>query len=206
LIGDRKCNPENAAKYDVENRTSFHCLTGHIKAELFLMIEPDPHGTESGKDGHFHIALICANARVPETPTEPDRCQITDDTCPFVGPVGPTDRDPKKRKFALANKIVQGVAFIDFFGSQILSSTLESKGPNKKLANSKVFELNKSLLSSGIINTETFQVIDNLRKTRNVLAHDPEGYLKFTENQLYEFSRIAAQTASYLENRAQKGS
>ena len=56
----------------------------------------------------------------------------------------------------------------------------------------RVAELEKILVISNLIDAETYQKVDELRKLRNKLAHSPNEYLKFDEKELYDWSNDAS--------------
>jgi hypothetical protein len=124
------------------------------------------------------------------------RCKITDSTCPFIAPLGSDEVSPERRKFGYANTIIQNIAFIEFYGSQLVNEILQKK----KLApihSLRVAELEKILVISDLIDAETYQKIGKLRRMRNKLAYSPKEYLKFTERDLNECS-IEAIALSYV--------
>jgi hypothetical protein len=184
---DRITRLEKARQYDVREDIPFRCLIGKTDAKLHIMIEPDPHGDERGTHSHFHTVLMCPNVKVVGIP-EPDRCQITDSTCPFVAPVGSEERYPELRKFRYANEIIQKIAFIEFYGSQLVNEILKKKKLAPIQYSLRVAELEKILVVSDLIDTETYRKIVDLRRMRNKLAHSPKEYLKFAEKELYGYS------------------
>ena len=187
---------KKATKYDVRKDVLFRCLIGKTDAELNIMIEPDPHGDESGTHSHFHTFTMCPNTKIVDAP-EPDRCKITDSTCPFIAPVGSDEVNPDRRKFKYANTIIQEIAFIEFHGSQLVNEILQKKKLAPIPYSLKVAELEKILVISDLIDAETYQEVGELRRIRNKLAHSPKEYLKFTEKDLYECS-IEASKLSYF--------
>jgi hypothetical protein len=196
-----------ATRYDVRKDIPFRCLIGKTDAELHIMIEPDPRGDESGTYSHFHTVMMCPNMKIVDVP-EPDRCKITDSTCPFIAPVGSDERSPELRKFRYANEIIQKIAFIEFYGSQLVNEILRKKKLTPIQYNLKVAELEKILVVSDLINAETYQKVGNLRRMRNKLAHSPKEYLNFREKDLYECSREADRlsyvVADLLKNTSEK--
>ena len=165
-------------KYDVHERIPFYCPIGKNEATISIMVEPDPHGDESGKHSHFHTATMCQNMKIVDIP-EPDRCGITNSTCPFISPVG-EERDPERRKFRYASTIIQKIASIEFHGLQLVNEILQKK-KLKPIDTLTVAELEKILIVSNLIDTETYQKFNKLRRMRNKFAHSPNEYLKFTE-------------------------
>ena len=118
---------KKATKYDVRKSMRFHCLIGKTEATLSVIIEPDPHGDERGTHAHFHTVPMCPKIKIVDIP-EPDRCQITNKTCPFIAPLGSSKRNPELRKLDYAYTIIQKMAFIEFYGSQLVNEILGSKG------------------------------------------------------------------------------
>jgi hypothetical protein len=199
LVNNRKCNPENAREFDVTNRIRFYCLIGHNEAEIYVMIEPDPHGTESGDDGHFHVGVSCENLSVAEIPSEPDRCRINGNTCQFTLPIGNLHRYCDQRKFHLSNKIIQGISSIEQYAKQIVNANLKSnlRKPHKLT----VHNLTKALLDLGVIDDTCYKEIDALRNTRNKLAHDPKVFLDYAEHELYDLSKKIDEVVRYLHDK-----
>lgn len=188
---DNDTHLKKAFQYDVEETLHFHCLIGKTDATLTIMIEPDPHGDEKGTHAHFHIAYFCTNLKIMDFP-EPDRCRITDKTCPFIAPLGSDERYPERRKFGYASKIIQELAFIEFYGSQLVNEILEKKKQKPIGYSLRVAELERILVVSDMIDVETYQTLDELRRLRNKLAHSPNEYLKFDEKELYDRSNKAS--------------
>lgn len=175
-------------KYGVNKRIPFHCPIGKTEATISIMVEPDPHGDESGTHSHFHTTTMCDNMKIVDTP-EPDRCRITNSTCPFISPVG-EERDPERRKFRYASTIIQKIASIEFHGLQLVNEILKKK-KLKPIDTLSVAELEKILIVSNLIDTETYQKFGKLRRMRNKFAHSPNEYLKFAEKELYDWSHEA---------------
>jgi hypothetical protein len=196
-----------ATKYDVSTDIPFRCLIGKTDAELHIMIEPDPHGDERGTHSHFHALMMCPNMKIVDVP-EPDRCKITDNTCPFIAPLGSDERNPELRKFRYANEIIQKIASIEFYGSQFVNEILRKKKLAPIQYNLRVAELEKILVVSDLIDVETYRKVGILRRMRNKLAHSPKEYLKFSERDLYECSREADRLsyvfADLLKNTSKK--
>jgi hypothetical protein len=193
---DRDARWKKAIRYDVNKTISFQCLIGKTKAELHIIVEPDPHSDESGTHSHFHTVTRCPNMKIVDVP-EPDRCRITESTCPFIAPVGSDEVSPELRKFRYANTIIQKIAFIEFYGSQLVNEILQKKKLAPIRYNLRVAELEKILVISDLIDAETYQKVGKLRRMRNKLAHSPKAYLKFTEKDLYNCS-IEADKLSYV--------
>lgn len=193
---DRNARYEKAMQYDVNEVVPFRCLIGKTQAELHIMIEPDPHGDESGTHSHFHTVIMCPNMKIVDVP-EPDRCRITNSTCPFIAPLGSDERNPELRKLRYANIIIQKIAFIEFYGSQLMNEILQKKKLAPIQHNLRVAELEKILVISDLIDAETYQKVGKLRRMRNKLAHSPKEHLKFTEKYLYKCS-LEADKLSYV--------
>jgi len=206
---DERARLRQTTKYDVREKCHFRCLIGKSDATLSIMIEPDPHGDESGTHSHFHTVTMCPNMKIVDLP-EPDRCRITDSTCVFIAPCGSDETSPQRRKFRYASTIIQKIALIQFHGTQLLNEMLKKKElkPVGDGDNIKVAELERLLVISNLIDAETYQTIGNLRRMRNKLAHSPNEYLKFSEKKLYEWSneadRLSYAVAKLLEKHQQK--
>jgi hypothetical protein len=206
-VDEKKSRLKKAFQYDVNGKIPFRCLIGKTDAELHIMIEPDPHGDESGNHSHFHTVTMCPNIKIVDTP-EPDRCRITNGTCPFIAPFGSDERSPELRKFRYANEIIQKIAFIEFYGSQLVNKILQKKKLAPIRYSLRVAELEKILIVSDLIDAETYRKVGNLRRIRNKLAHSPKEYLKFSEKELYECSkdadRLSFLVADLLKNTNKK--
>ena len=192
---EERTHLKKITKYDVDEDIHFRCLVGKVDAIIGVSIEPDPHGDESGKHSHFHTTLICPKTRIVDVP-EPDRCQITNTTCPFIAPSGSDEVSPESRKLKLALAIIQEMAFLEFYGSQLVNKLLQKKKLEPIGYTLKVAELEKILVISDLIDAKTYQKVSKLRKIRNKLAHSPKQYLKFTEKELHEKS-LEANTLAY---------
>jgi len=194
-----KTDLKKATRHDVDKDILFHCLIGNSEVILFIMIEPDPHGDETGNHAHFHTGIRCPNIEIVDFP-EPDRCQITDMTCPFIAPLGSHERSPELRKRNYAHTIIQMMALIEAYGSQLVNKVLGSKGLRHTPDNLRVVELANIMIISGWIDNETFEKINSLRRVRNKFAHKPRQYLEFTEKELYEMSIDARELANAIKN------
>ena len=181
---------KKSTKYHVTKNIGFQCLIGKTKAILGIIIEPDPHGDEQGTHAHFHTTLICPNIKIVDIP-EPDRCQITNRTCPLIAPLGSHKRDTELRKLDYAHTIIQMMAFIEFYGSQLVNIFLTTKGLPPTQSNLRLVELARIMVISDLIDKEEFEKINRLRKVRNKLAHNPKEYLNFSEKELFELSMDA---------------
>jgi len=175
---------KKSTRYDVDEDLRFQCLIGNTKAALGIFIEPDPAGNGKGIHAHFHTTMRCPNMKIVDFP-EPDRCKITDETCPFIAPLGSYERDPKLRKWQYAYKLVQMVALIEFYGSQLVNEILVSKGLPRAKNALRLMEVNRIMVASSLIGKRTYQKIDQLRRVRNKLAHDPRRYLEYKEKRLF---------------------
>jgi hypothetical protein len=123
---DGRTRLRKITKYDIDEYIHFRCLIGKVDAIIDVMIEPDPLGDESGKHSHFHTTILCPKTRIVGIP-EPDRCQITNSTCPFIAPMGSNEVSPESRKLKLALAIIQEMAFVEFYGSQLVNEILQEK-------------------------------------------------------------------------------
>ena len=177
-------------KYHVQRDINFQCLIGKTEATLGIIIEPDPHGDGKGTHAHFHTVITCPNTKILDVP-EPDRCRITNRTCPFIAPLGSYRRNPELRKRDYAHTIIQMVAFIEFYGSQLVNKILANKRLPPIPTNLRLVELNRIMILSDLIDKKAFEKINQLRKIRNKLAHNPKEYLSFSEKELFELSMDA---------------
>jgi hypothetical protein len=195
MDSNSKFDLRKATKHDVDKSVRFQCLVGKTEATLWVLIEPDPHGDEKGTHAHFHTVIRCPQIEIVDIP-EPDRCQISGKTCPFIAPLGSPERNLELRKFNYANMIIQMMAFVEFYGTQLVSIMLSSKGVAYEQDNWGLWELDRIMIMCGLIDKETFKKIDELRKLRNKLAHKPMQYLKFTEKQLFQLSMNASEISN----------
>lgn len=188
---------ERSTKYDVTKNIRFRCLLRKTEAILGITIEPDPNGDETGTHAHFHTSILCSNIKIVDLP-EPDRCQITNKTCRFIAPFGSHKRDLQLRKRDYATTIIQMVAFIEFYGSQLVNKILATKGLSHIQENLRLVDLARIIIVSDLIDKELFEKINKLRKIRNKLAHNPREYLNFSEKQLYKLSMDAREVSDDL--------
>jgi len=186
-----------SAKYDVDKNICFQCLIGKTEAILGIFIEPDPHGDRIGTDAHFHTTVRCPKKKIVDIP-EPDRCRITNTTCPFIASFGSHERDSKLRKRDYAHKIIQMMAFVEFYGSQLVNVILVTKGLPLIQSNLRLVELNRIMIVSDLIDKKLFGKINRLRKIRNKLAHNPKEYLNFSEKELFELSMDAQELSDTM--------
>ena len=187
---------KKSMKHDVYVEIPFQCLIGKTKAILAIHIEPDPHGNGKGTHAHFHTTIICPKLKIVDVP-EPDRCKITDKTCPFVAPFGSHLRSPELRKQMYVHDIVQSLAFIEYYGTQLVNKKIFMP-LGVKVNTLRLSELNRLLIATNLISKEQFEKLEKIRKTRNRLVHDPDSYLDFDEKELYELSMEAGKLASKL--------
>ena len=187
---------------DRECNLPFSCKIGQLDAELNVSVEPDPHGNGKGTHAHFHTIIMCPKIKIPDWP-EPDRCQVTDETCPFWEPLGGYEREPDSRKWIYAQQFLHHVSSIEFSSTQLLSVSLMSKGfeiaselPDLSYANSTRF-----LRALGLVDNSTYKDLEGIRKERNKLAHDPEAYLTFQEQDLFELMLKSRSLAGLLKDR-----
>jgi hypothetical protein len=206
---DQEERLKKAWQHDVNERMRFRCLIGKTEATLSIMIEPDPHGDERGTHAHFHTIITCPNIKIVDLP-EPDRCRITDNTCPFIAPLGSSERSPELRKLGYAHDIIQKMAFIEFYGSQLVNAIFSTKGLASVQENLRVAELSRIMIMSDLVDNETYDKINRLRRIRNKLAHNPKQHLKFSEKQLFEWSmearELSSAVAKLLESKTSDGS
>lgn len=185
---------KKSTRYDVTKNIRFQCLIGKTEAILDITVEPDPHGDGRGTHAHFHTTLSCPNKKIVDIP-EPDRCQIINTTCPFIAPLGSYERNPNLRKFNYANMIIQAMAFIEFYGSQLVNKLLTTRSL-PPISNPRLLELSRIMVVSDLIDREEFGRINKLRKVRNKLAHNPKEYLNFSEKKLFELSMGAQELSN----------
>lgn len=190
---------ERSIKYDVNKYIRFQCLIGQIEAELGIMIEPDPIGDELGTYAHFHTTIHCPNIKIVNVP-EPDRCQITNNTCPFIAPFSSHKRDPKLRKNTYAHEIIHRISLIEFYGSQIVNEVLKANGLKADIDNATIFTLIRMMKISKVIDKKMFYDLEKIRKIRNKLVHDPEKYLTYSERDLHKWSIESNEISNQIRN------
>lgn len=195
MDADEDAHSKRTVHYDVHKIIGFRCPIGKTEAVIGIMIEPDPHGDESETDSHFHSIASCHKMKIADFP-EPDRCNITDATCPFTAPIDSDETSSERRKFSYASTIIQKIAFIEVYGSQLVNEILKKK--KLKPISIRVAELEKILVTSDLIDSETYQKLDKLRHMRNEFAHSPNRHLKFTEKDLYDSSMEADKLSSIV--------
>ena len=180
----------------------FNCKIGGVKAYIRVHIEPDPHGDGKGTDAHFHTAIDCPKIKVVVDSPEPDRCSVTDKTCPFVQPLGGIERDEKLRKKYYAGEIILAVTSIEQYSKKILLDYFKSNNIKISVNKVKKFRLadvTMFLYALKLIDYETYLDLNKIREIRNDLAHDPEAYLKFKEKELYEALLLAYECVEKLK-------
>jgi len=185
------------SKYDVDVSIPFYCLIGKTKVTLSVLVEPDPHGDGKGTDAHFHTAVLCPYIKVVEIP-ELDRCRITDETCPFVTPLGSRLRSPEQRKSFYAHEIIRYAAFIEFYGTQLVNEKIFKPLGLKGVGNLRLVELNRILLASKLIDKKMYKRLEKIRSVRNKLAHEPNAFLRFSERELFKLTREALKAVTEL--------
>jgi uncharacterized protein YutE (UPF0331/DUF86 family) len=189
---------------DVNVHIPFQCKIGGVKATLGILIEPDPHSDGKGTHAHFHTTIICPKIKIVDYP-EPDRCQITDETCPFWEPMGGYKRDPSSRKWLYAHHLIHSIASIEHTGTQLVNMIFEKEGLSLK-NELRLIELNRLLLVSKLIDKRVYKQLEELRKVRNKLAHKPNAYLEFEEKKLFKLIEKANNTFSILSSTSSSGS
>lgn len=187
---------------DKECDVPFSCKVGQITAELNVCIEPDPHGDGKGTHAHFHTMILCPKIKIVDHP-EPDRCQVTNETCPFVEPFGGYERDSDTRKWVYAQRFLHHVTFIEFYSMQLINVSLRSKGfkIEQEIPDLRYVDIIRFLRALALVDNPTYAELDGVRKKRNTLAHRPEEYLKFQEKELFELELKAQRLASFLNTR-----
>jgi hypothetical protein len=194
LNEDKEKPVSKRIEYEKDGTINFRCPIGKVNPSIHVMIEPDPHGDDSGEHSHFHATLLCPKTKIVDFP-EPDRCKITNESCPFAAPIG-NERTSEQRKFRYSSTIIQMLAFIEFYGSQLVNEILKKKKLKPIGYSLRVAELEKILVISNLIDSETYEALSKVREKRNKLAHNPNEYLKFSEKELYEWS-LEATKLSY---------
>lgn len=188
---------QKAHEYDRHTEINFHCFIGETEAILSMLLERDPHGDGKGTHAHFHTIIMCPKLKIVDYP-EPDRCQVTEKTCPFIAPLGSPKRYSKLRKFDYAHTIIQMMAFVEFYGAQLVNSLFADKGLPPPRDNPRLSELSRIMVISHLIHDEDFRKINKLRKIRNKLAHRPKAYLSFSEKELFKLSREAQELSGSI--------
>ena len=191
---------ELANEFDVETIIPFQCQIGNVEAKIVVIIEPKPHGEI--EHAHFHTAITCPKIKMVHFP-EPDRCQITDETCPFWEPKGGLKREPSTRKWLYAHQLIQVVASIELTGTQLMNMIFKNEGLSLK-GDPRLMELNRLLIVSKLIDKDVYYQLEELRDVRNKLAHDPNKYLEFEEIYLFGLSFRAEKIDSFLRERIKK--
>lgn len=193
-------NFDQVDKTDVETTIPFFCKIGQTKAELFVMIEPDPHDDGKGTHAHFHSGILyCPKKKIVDLP-EPDRCKVTDETCPFWESFGGYQRNPTRRKWLYAQRFIHSFSSIEFYGTQLMTAFLKSKGCKnlEKLPELDFWKIMNFLRIFGQIDKAIHGRLNKIKETRNKLAHNPEAYMEFEEKELFEKDLEAAKLESEL--------
>ena len=190
---------------DVIQRVPFLCKIGQTEAYIYVHIEPDPHGDGKGTHAHFHAVPHCPKTKIVDYP-EPDRCQVTDETCPFWEPLGGYERDPTTRKWVYAQQFLHYASFIEFYGMQLINISLRSKGFKliTELPDLKWADIVKFLRALDVIGTDIYSELNSIRKKRNKLTHHPEEYRGFEEKELFELMIKTQKLASLLYGKSKQ--
>jgi hypothetical protein len=170
---------------DVRSELNFFCEIGEVKALVGLHVEPAPHGDPS--HGHLHVSLLCEKVCIPDFP-EPDRCSLTNRTCPFQLEFGHHLLHEESRKKDYANQILLSSAHIEYYGAIRLRRYHDSQGLSfnqRKLNLSRIIQL---LKTNGLIDPVTYAELVRLKDCRNRLAHQVDALEKYTEQELYSFT------------------
>jgi hypothetical protein len=184
---------------DVTQRIPFFCKIGQVEAYIYVHIEPDPHGDDKGTHAHFHAVPHCPKIKIVNYP-EPDRCQVTEETCPFWEPVGGYHRDETTRKWVYSQQFIHHISLAEFYGNQLIITALRAKGfkVTKKLPDFRFTDIITLLSALEIINNDVYKNLNELRVKRNTLVHRPEAYKEFEEKELYELALKALELATLL--------
>jgi hypothetical protein len=158
----REGNFKAASEADAHVHIPFQCKTGNTPAELGILIEPDPHGVGNGTHAHFHTTILCPKINIVEAP-EPDRCQVTNQTCNFWEPFGGYNRDPCLRKWLYAQRLIHTIARVEFYGTQLVNMIFKSKGLDMK-GDLRLVEINRLLMVANSISQGIYGKIEKLRK------------------------------------------
>lgn len=190
---------KKSSEADITQTIPFFCKIGQVEAYIYVHIEPDPHGDEKGTHAHFHAVPHCPKTKIVDYP-EPDRCQITDETCPFWEPTGGYQRDETTRKWVYSQQFIHYISLAEFYGNQLIITTLRAKGfkVTTELPDFKFVDIIKLLRALEIINNDVNKDLNELRRQRNKLVHRPEAYKEFEEKELFELTSKAQKLASLL--------
>ena len=196
---------KRSTKANVIHRVPFFCKIGQVEAYVFVHIEPDPHGNGKGTHAHFHAVPHCPKTKIVDYP-EPDRCQVTDDTCPFWEPVGGYERDSTTRKWVYAQQFLHYSGLTEFYGRQLINISLRSKGfkITTKLPDLRFIDIIKFLRALEVIDTDLYKELNKIRDRRNKLAHRPEEYKGFEEKELFELMIKTQKLASLLYGKSKQ--
>lgn len=184
---------------DVIQRIPFLCKIGQTEAYIYVHIEPDPHGDGKGTHAHFHAVPHCPKTKIVDYP-EPDRCQVTNETCPFWEPTGGYQRDATTRKWVYSQQFIHYLSLAEFYGNQLIITTLRAKGfkVTTELPDFRFVDIIKLLRALEIINNDVYKDLNELRGKRNKLVHHKKTYKEFEEKELFELTSKAQKLASLL--------
>ena len=102
------------------------------------------------------------------------------------------------RKWEYASKLIQMVALIEFYGSQLVNRILVSKELPAAKNSLRLVEINRLMVASGHIDKRTYQKIDQLRRLRNKLSQDPKRYLEYKEKRLFRLFMEAQRLSTVI--------
>jgi len=184
---------ENVYKYDLDIHIPFNCLIGKVESLLCISIEPDPHGDESGSCSHTHVTLICQKMKIGDSP-ESDCCGVTGEPCQFdVGQH--LDTNIQKKIFSL--EIIQNCAMIEHYGSICINHLLETKKIERNL---DFYHLGLFLFVAHLIDKDTYDKIEKIRKIRNKLAHRIDAYKLLSNINLKEHMQLSKDISCLIMN------
>lgn len=197
-------NFKKSIEADIHDNIPFQCKIGNVIAELRILIESDPHGDGKGIHAHFHTTIQCPKIKIVDRP-EPDRCQVTDETCPFWEPFGGYDRDSSSRKKVFFYKFLHSMTFVELYGTQLVYMIFQSKAIRLR-HDLRFIEITRLLMASDSISRDIYTKLEELRKKRNKLAHEPYKYLEFEENELFQLNGEANEITDVLWKKLNKNS
>jgi uncharacterized protein YutE (UPF0331/DUF86 family) len=96
------------------------------------------------------------------------------------------------------------MAFVEFYGSQLMNSLFVDKGLPIPRDSLRLSELSRIMVISDLIDEKDYKKIDKLRKIRNKLAHRPKKYLSFSEKELFELSMEARELSDSIRISVEK--
>ncbi len=193
-------------KADVKTTIPFSCKIGQTKAELFVMIESDPHGDGRGTHAHFHSGILyCPKKKIVDLP-EPDRCEITDKNCPFNKSFGKSTDDPIQRKQAYAYELISSVSLIEIYGTNLIEKFLKFKGYKfaSNPPNLRFLEIMKFLRAFNLLKDKTYGKLKQIKDMRDRLAHEEKPYTTINGNTLLNMASEARELASEFIHMLQK--